>query len=240
VALGRATFAFALFLALAPAASAAPETFGHSAHGRPLKLEWVGERTAPRVVLVVGAIHGNELAGRAVTRRLRRAKPPRGTALALVQDLNPDGAVAHRRQNGRGVDLNRNFPVAWRGDGRPFGTYFPGPAPLSEPEARALAKLVRRIRPAATIYYHQHMGLVDRSGGDPALERLYARRCGLPYREIGALPGTATRWQNRTFPDASAFVVELRAGRLTSTGVSRHERAVLAVARALAAARGGR
>jgi protein MpaA len=217
-------------LAAVPA-NATAETFGHSARGRPLTVRWIGVRDAGRVVLVVGSIHGNETAGHAVIRRLRRARPPAGTAIALVLDLNPDGSAARRRQNARGIDLNRNFPYAWRGGGSPFGTYFPGRAPLSEPESRAAARLIRRIHPDVTIWYHQHMGLVDRSGGDPALERLYARRSGLPYRAIGPLPGTATRWQNHAFPRASAFVVELLAGRLTRAGAARHAAAVLAVAR---------
>jgi protein MpaA len=222
--------AISFALAGGPAAGTAGETFGHSAHGRPLTLEWVGDRDAKRVVLVVGSIHGNETAGHAVTRRLRGVRPPAGTALVLVQDLNPDGSAARHRQNGRGVDLNRNFPVGWRGGGRPFGTYYPGRAPLSEPESRAMAALIRRLRPSVTIYYHQHMGLVDRSDGHPAIGRLYARRAGLPYRSIPTLPGTATRWQNQTFPGATAFVVELRGGRLTRAGAARHARAVLAVA----------
>ncbi|MEA2404937.1 MAG: murein peptide amidase [Thermoleophilaceae bacterium] len=222
--------ASSLALAGAPAAGGAHETFGHSAHGRPLKLEWVGDRHAKRVVLVVGSIHGNETAGHAVIRRLRRARPPAGTAIALVEDMNPDGSAANTRQNGRGVDLNRNFPVAWRGGGRPYGTYYPGRAPLTEPESRAAERLIRRLRPAVTIWYHQHMGLVDRSGGDPAIERLYARRCGLPFRRLAPLAGTATRWQNHTFPGDTAFVVELRAGRLTRAGAARHAAAVLAVA----------
>jgi murein peptide amidase A len=225
----RAAIVCAAALAVVPA-SASAETIGRSAQGRPLKLEWAGDPHAKRVVLVVGSIHGNETAGHAVTRRLRRARPPAGTAIAIVQDLNPDGSAARRRQNARGVDLNRNFPVAWRGGGRPFGTYYPGRAPLSEPESRAAARLIRRLRPSVTIYYHQHMGLVDRSGGDPSVERLYARRSGLPFRSIPPLPGTATRWQNHTFRSATAFVVELRAGRLTRAAAARHVRAVIGVA----------
>jgi len=54
------------------------ETVGRSSKGRPITAIRVGPASAKRIVMVVGAIHGNELAGRAVARRLRGVKPPRG------------------------------------------------------------------------------------------------------------------------------------------------------------------
>jgi protein MpaA len=147
-------------------------------------------------------------------------------------------AQPRRRRGGhpaeRRVDLNRNFPFGWRPIGNPYETYHSGPRPLSEPESRAAADLIRRIEPRVTLYYHQMLRLVDRGGGDHALERLYARRSGLPYRAIPLPPGAATGWQNHTFPRDTAFVVELAAGALGARGVRRHANAVLAVARAAA------
>ncbi len=151
----------------------------------------------------------------------------------LVDELNPDGAAAGTRQNARGVDLNRNFPFGWRAIGKPYDTYHSGPRPLSEPESRAAAELIRRIRPRVTLYYHQMLALVDRGGGDRALERLYSRRSGLPYKAIPLPPGAATGWQNDTFPRDTAFVVELAAGLLDARGAKRQAKAVLAVARAV-------
>ena len=132
------------------------------------------------------------------------------------------------------MDLNRNFPFGWQPNGVPFDTYYSGATPLSEPESSAMARLIERTRPRVSVWYHQHMRLVDRSGGDPYLERLYARRSRLPYRRIAPLPGTATSWQNHSFPRDSAFVVELPAGSLDRPSVSRHAAAVTALAWAIA------
>lgn len=229
--------ALAAVPASAPATSSAQRTdeIGRSAQGRAITAVRVGDPRAPRKVLVVGEIHGTEPAGRAVTRRLRRARPPRGTELWLIDDVNPDGAAARSRQNARGVDLNRNFSVGWRGGGRAFDTFFGGPAPFSEPESRAVRDLTLRIRPRVTVWYHQQLRLVTkRTGGDPRLEALYARRSRLALRRLGPLPGTAAGWQNRTVRGSTAFVVELPGGRLSVRSTSRHAGALLSVARAIA------
>src|SRR3954466_2334431 len=136
--------------------------FGHSVQGRPLEVTRVGEPDAPVRVLVVGDVHGNEPAGEAIVARLRRA-PEDGVALWLVRTANPDGRALGTRQNARGVDLNRNFPWRWRPGAR--GTSFRGPKPGSEPETRALMRLVRRVRPQLAVYYHQHMGITVRARG---------------------------------------------------------------------------
>jgi N-acetylmuramoyl-L-alanine amidase len=182
-------------------------------------------------LLVVGAVHGNEPAGKAVVARLRRVKPPQGTALWLVPDANPDGAAANTRHNARGVDLNRNFPHRWRPQD---GVYESGPGPASEPETQALQSFIERERPRVTLWYHQALRMVVKGAGDARLERLYSRKGGLPRRGLPAYHGTATSWQNTTFPGDTAFVVELPGGALPAAGVRRHAAAVLGVARAVA------
>jgi N-acetylmuramoyl-L-alanine amidase len=212
---------------LALAAAAASLLFGHSADDRPLRATRVGE--GPVKVLVVGSIHGNETAGRAVISRLRRATPPAGVELWLVDTVNPDGVRRGTRQNARGVDLNRNFGRRWAP--APRGTYYSGRSAFSEPESRAVRRLVRRLHPAVTVWYHQHMRLVNLSDGvDRRVVRAYARRVGLPARQLPRYHGTATGWQNHTFPGTSAFVVELPAGPLSAAAARRHARAVLAAA----------
>jgi N-acetylmuramoyl-L-alanine amidase len=214
---------------LALAAAAASLLFGHSAQHHELRAERVGE--GPVKVLVVGSIHGNETAGRAVLARLRRSTPPEGVELWLVDSVNPDGVRRGTRQNARGVDLNRNFGRRWAGGGRAFDTYFPGRRAFSEPESRAVRRLVTRLQPSVTVWYHQHMRLVNlSSGADPRVVRAYARRVGLPARPLPNYHGTATSWQNHTFPGTSSFVVELPAGPLSAASSRRHARAALAAA----------
>jgi beta-N-acetylhexosaminidase len=76
--------------------------------------------------------------------------------------------------------------------------------------------------------------MVVAADGDAKLERLYARRSGLPRKRLPDYHGTVSSWQNSSFPDDTAFVVELPAGRLDAAGVRRHARTVVSLARAIA------
>jgi beta-N-acetylhexosaminidase len=212
-------------------AVAAESVIGHSVEGRPIRALRVGSARARVKVMVVGSVHGDEPAGKAVLARLRRARPPRGTALWLIEDANPDGAPANTRHNAHGVDLNRNFPYRWRPQD---GVYESGPGPASEPETQALQRFIERERPRVTLWYHQALQIIVKSAGDARLQRLYSRLSGLPRRQLAAYHGTATSWQNSTFAGDTAFVVELPAGPLPAAGVARHAGALLALARAVA------
>jgi protein MpaA len=197
---------------------------GRSVEGRPITAITLGSAKAPVRVLVVGCIHGNEQAGIAIARRLARTVPPKRLALWIVPVLNPDGVAADTRQNGRGVDLNRNFPTGWADL---EGIYDSGPGPLSEPESRAIGALIRHVRPTISVWYHQHLRVVDESGGSVAIERKYARAVGLPLVRLTRYPGSASTWENSVLPGSTAFVVELPAGTLSAGAVERHARAVL-------------
>ncbi len=212
--------------------SAAPPrrvVIGHSVRGRPIVAWVLGPSTAARRILVIGVIHGNEPAGLAITTALRRRPPPRGVQLWIVPELNPDGVAADTRQNAHGVDLNRNFPYRWQFSSDP--TFASGPAPASEPETRAAMALVRRIRPAVTVTYHQHMDLVDESTGDHGIARRYAQLAGLTATCLTFLPGEETAWSNHTFAHTTSFVVELPAGPVGSAALAHHLRALTAVER---------
>ena len=191
---------------------------GHSVDGRAIHVVETGTRGEPRI-LVVGCIHGNECAGMAVIRALRRRPPPAHADLWLVPTLNPDGRAAATRQNAHGVDLNRNFAAGWTRRGAPGSTYYSGPRPFSEPETRAARRLITAIRPQVTIWYHQHMRLVWTSGRSVPAGRLYATMVGLRLYVHRSPGGAASEWIRTRFPRLRAFAVELAAGRLSRGGV---------------------
>lgn len=218
------------------ASSAVAETkrykIGRSVDGRPIQVVERGDLSSSAKLLLVGNIHGNERAGVAVIQRLRRSRALRGVHLYLIRTANPDGMRADTRQNGRGVDLNRNFNHRWKAIGERWDTYYSGPRPWSEPETRAIRNFVLDVRPRITIYYHQAMSLVTKLGGskDRRIQRRYARIVDLPLRRLWR-PGTATRWQNKRLGRTTPFVVELPGGAMSGQEVRRHARAVRTIAR---------
>lgn len=203
---------------------------GASARDRPIRFTERGDPDTGPKVLVVGCIHGNEPAGIAIAEQLEIQPLQRETDLWVVEDANPDGVAAGTRTNGRGVDLNRNFPWRWSRRGRPGDPHYSGPRPLSESESRLLAALIRRVRPAITIWFHQPLGAVDESGGSVAVERRYASLVALPLRRLPRYPGGVTDWQNARFAGTTAFVVELPPGPLSPRAVRRFARAAVALA----------
>jgi murein peptide amidase A len=198
---------------------------GRSARGRPIAAYRLGTARLARRVLVVGGIHGDEPEGLKVTQRLISRARVHGASLWVVPNLNPDGRSARTRHNARGVDLNRNFPSEWE----PLGVS--GPRPFSEPETRAVARLIRRLRPAVTIWFHQPQRVVRAWGRSRAVARRYAQLAGARFAEIRWPPGSGPNWQNQRLR-ARSFVVELRPGRLPAQSADRHAQAVVAVARA--------
>ena len=214
-------------LLLSAPASARTVLLGRSWQGRPIEAIEVGNPSGPPV-LVVGCIHGNETAGIAIADALERLSP-RDLDLWIVPDLNPDGVAANTRWNAQGVDLNRNFPWRWR---QMTGVYASGPRPLSEREARIGYKLILRLRPRVTIWFHQHLDMVWASGGDRRIEKAFARVSGLPYHPMPQLDGSAVSWQNNTVHGTTAFAAELPTGQPDQAQVARYVRAVLAAARA--------
>ena len=201
-------------------------TLGHSVDGRAIVAVEIGDFDAARRTLVVGCIHGNEPAGIAIADQLARGTPPNELDLWIVPDLNPDGVVADTRQNAHHVDLNRNFPYRWE----PLsGVFYSGPRPLSEPESRIAYRLISRLRPGVAIWFHQHLDVVDESGGSVAVERRFARLVGMRAVRLTREPGSAIGWEDHLVPSGTAFAVELSAGALDESSVKRFASAIVAV-----------
>ena len=196
-----------------------PRTFratrmiGRSVRGRAIRAATLGDAGAPRRLLVVGCIHGDECAGTAVTRLLLRRGPLPASSITVVHDLNPDGSAARRRANARRVDLNRDFDA------------------FTQPETRAARRLIERLRPTVTVWLHQPEGRVRGWGPSAAAARRYARLTGLPFAGLRWVAGGAPAWQNRTFPGSASYVVELPPGPLGDVDAERHARALVAIAR---------
>lgn len=188
-------------LALAPSGS-------HSRLGRPLLLRDVAPpegRPAALRVLVVGAIHGDELTAAAVALQwiALAEQEPRPVHWRFVPLLNPDGLLARRptRTNARGVDLNRNFntphwardaPLYWEKRTRRDPRRWPGPAPLSEPETQFLQAQIERFAPQLVVSIHAPYGVLDFDGPhEPPqhLGRLHLERVGVFPGSLGHYGG---------------------------------------------------
>ena len=169
-----------------------PALVGRSTREQPIRA-FASGRGRPDV-LVFGTIHGNELAGIAVASRLVQTQAPTGATFWVVPDLNPDGHATTTRWNAQGVDLNRNFPGSWRESRRA------GAAPASEAETRVAMRLIRRLHPRVTIWFHQPQGLVRATGRSIGIARRYARLAGMRFRRLPRPPGSANRV---AAPDAS-------------------------------------
>src|SRR5829696_668815 len=174
---------------------------GTSTRGQPIRAFTLGSGR-PRI-LVVGCIHGNECAGSVIATRLLHTRLSRRGSIIVVQDLNPDGHAAKRRGNARGVDLNRNFPGTWR------GIAAAGQAPASEVETRLAMRLILRLRPDVTIWFHQPQALVRAWGPSVSIARRFARLAGMRFARLRRPPGAATAWQAGAMPASRSFVVEL-------------------------------
>jgi murein peptide amidase A len=142
-----------------------------------------------------------------VTQLLVNLTRPVDVDLWVVQDLNPDGHRRRQRGNARGVDLNRDFLAA------------------TQRETRIARRLILRLRPDATIWYHQPQAVVRAWARSRAAGRRYAQLAGQRYRSLEWPPGSASRWQNGI--GLVSFVVELPPGGLSFTAARRHARTVL-------------
>lgn len=214
------------------------DVVGRSAAGRPIGLLQRGDPAIAGELLVFGCIHGDECAASGIEPLAPGSGcPDPASDIFLVRNLNPDGFAIGSRLNGRGVDLNRNFPSDWRPIGQPGDPQYSGPKPFSESETRLAAHIIHTLKPKVTIWFHQHdqpHPFVRAWGQSAPAARAFARLARMPFRLLPWPAGTAPNWQNHRFPGTSSFVVELPSGTLASGQLSRLGNALVRTARQLA------
>lgn len=115
--------------------------------------------TIGRTILIFGGFHGDEPKSVRVCERLidaLRCDPAhrRYARWIVVPLVNPDGFEVRKRRNANRIDLNRNFPTkSWiRGSKR--SRMFGGERPASEPETRAVMRIIKRHSPDIIVTVH--------------------------------------------------------------------------------------
>jgi protein MpaA len=206
------------------------KVIGHTVRGRRIKAWHLGDPASPVKAVFVGAIHGNEAQPSRILEDLRDGAPVSGADIWVVPYFNRDGYARHTRKNARGVDLNRNFPSGWRSIASRWAPQYSGPRPLSERESRFAERLILRLRPRVTIWFHQPQSVVRAWGPSVSVARRFARLARAPFRAIRWPAGTAPNWQNHRFPGTASFVVELPPGPLSAAAAARYARAILRLA----------
>lgn len=151
-------------------------------------------------ILVIGGIHGDELTSASIVFRWLRwlhDGESRQYHWRVIPVANPDGLLAStpQRVNGRGVDLNRNFPTPdWDKDAHAYWAKktskdprrFPGDKAMSEPETKWLREEIERFQPDVIVSVHAPFGILDYDG--PAHQ---PRRFGhLKLNRLGIYPGS--------------------------------------------------
>ena len=181
----------------------APASYGTSADGTPLHVFLPEHGIAE--LLVLANIHGDESETIIVLSEALRCIHGRDLKAAVILCANPDGTVRGTRCNGRGVDLNRNFPTSnWKSDPVCYKSraadardieLSPGLHPASEPETVALIDVIDKLKPRAVVSLHSALACID-DAGSSSLGVQLAARTGLPLQgDIGyPTPGSMGTW----------------------------------------------
>ncbi len=189
--------------------AALQDSGARSVKGLPLYTRDVRPETPRQRVLVIGAIHGDELSSASVAFHwIALAQDPH---IALPQPihwrfipvLNPDGLFHQppRRMNHNGVDLNRNFPtpnwerdaaIYWNQRVRRDPRRWPGPRAMSEPETKFVHAQMVDFKPDLIVSIHAPYGVLDFDGPSvppSKLGRLYLDQVGIFPGSLGNYGG---------------------------------------------------
>lgn len=171
------------------------------------------ELRGKKPLLLMGGVHGDEPLGVLLAQHTlkmlqddaKSGKPEFHLPWILIPVLNVDGFAKKTRVNGRGVDLNRNYPShSWSPEAAKE-RYNPGPSPGSEAEIKAVVELIQTFRPRVVIHCHSWQPMVV-CAGEPGLkdaERLSRSSGYKVVPEIGyPTPGSLSQygWVDHQIP----------------------------------------
>lgn len=183
---------------------------GHSVAGRDITAWRLGDPRSRTKVLLLAAMHGDEKGAVTTLRSLRDGRPIQGADIWVVPVVNPDGYARGTRQNAHRVDLNRNFAARWKKAG---GATNSGSRAFSEPETRAVRRLVDEIRPTHTISFHQPLDGIDvRDTGNRTWVNRLAAQIRLPQKAFDCFSschGTYSMWFRRQNRSGAVVTVEM-------------------------------
>jgi hypothetical protein len=186
-------------------AAALQPSGARSVQGKQILVRDITPDAPRRRVLVVAAMHGDELSSASVALHwLQLAQlDPADTHWRFIPVLNPDGLLRDKpwRMNARGVDLNRNFPtpdwlrqtkIYWEQRTGKDPRRWPGKSPLSEPEAKYLFDEIASFKPQVIVSIHAPYGVLDFDGPQmppTQLGRLYLDQVGVFPGSLGNYAG---------------------------------------------------
>lgn len=164
-------------------------SWAQTALGTPIPLYRKAHTQQGHSLLFIGGVHGDEPEGVRLAQdllswihgslKLKKALHD----WILIPDINPDGSRQKQRVNGRGVDLNRNFPSKdWSPESK-GPRYNPGPLPASEPEVQALVRLIQDERPQIIVHFHSWEPCVVYTGDGRPWAETIAQGTGYEVRE---------------------------------------------------------
>lgn len=139
---------------------------GTSVEGDEIKA-YKSEVKGAKYLYLMAGTHGDEVEGVYVLQHLfewLKSEDDINLPIIVIPILNIDGYRAGTRVNSHGVDLNRNYnSKSWVPDAR-ADKYFPGTAPLSEPENQYLIKLFEKYPPKLIISLHSWKPFINYNG----------------------------------------------------------------------------
>lgn len=166
------------------------QVIGKSLEGRPIECQVLGD--GKDVFWFIATIHGNEAAGTPLAAKFvewLKANPKEleGRRVVITPVANPDGFADNVRHNKNGVDLNRNFPAG----NFDAAVKVHGETPLSEPESRALMRVMMTYFPDRIVTIHQPLDCMDYDGEESKkMAKVMAEKCRLPFKQVGSRPGS--------------------------------------------------